>query len=117
MSKKGLEKFYNEVLPTLKQKYKTSSNYGNLYFEDYDAKCFIKKTNGQIKEVGLFDIEGLPCKPPFENATLERLLNPWKTPVVHMWGSEYRWAEDYGRTWALTKDELIQNKKVSKAVI
>jgi hypothetical protein len=107
MSKKGLEKFYNEVLPTLKQKYKISYSYGNIYFEDYDAKCFIKKANGQIEEVNLFDIEGVNYVET-GHQMLNRLLNPFTEPRVNMWHGQYRWASGYGRTWALTKDELIK---------
>lgn len=106
MSKKGLEKFYKEVLPTLKQKYKTSYSYGNVYFEDYDAKCFIKKSNGQIEEVYLFDIEGVN-QVETNNPMLNRLLNPFTEPRVIMLSDQYRWAGDYGRTWALTKAELM----------
>ena len=100
MSKKGLEKFYNEVLPTLKQKYKHTIHYGDVSFDDYDAKCFIKKANGQIEEMVIFDIENLE----------DSLIKIFTKPVVHMLSNTYRWAEDYGRTWALTKDELVKNK-------
>ena len=106
MSKKGLEKFYNEVLPTLKAQNKFFTNYGSVMFDDYPT-VYIKKQNGDIVEEYLFDIEGLSCEAPFDNDTLKRLLNPWKTPVIHMLSGTYRWADGYGRTWALTKAELI----------
>lgn len=105
MSKKGLEKFYKEVLPILKQKYKTSSNYGDIYFDNYDAKCFIKKSNGQIEEVYLFKIEGVN-QVETNHPMLNRLLNPFTEPKVIMLSDQYRWAGDCGRTWALIKEEL-----------
>ena len=107
MSKKGLEKFYNEALPKLKAQNKFSINWGNLYIEGY-PKVFIKKQNGDIEEAYLFDIEGLPVKAPFDNDMLQRLLNPWTEPRVNLTGGIYRWAGGYGTTWALTKDELIK---------
>ena len=104
MSKKGLEKFYNEALPTLKQKYKHTIHYGDISFDDYDAECYIKKTNGQIEKEIIFDIENLK----------DSLIQLFNRPTVNMLGGTYRWADDYGRTWALTKDELIQTPRVSK---
>lgn len=98
MSKKGLEKFYKEVLPTLKQKYKHSIHYGDISFTEYDAECYIRKTNGQIEKERIFDIESLK----------DSLIKLFKKPRVNLWHGIYRWADDYGRTWALTKDELIQ---------
>ena len=105
MSKKGLEKFYKEALPTLLKNYKSRTHYNNVYFEGYDAKCYIRKANGQIEEVTIFDIECVEYM-NFGNATLNRLCNPFTKPVVNMMGGTYRWADDYGKTWALKKEDL-----------
>jgi hypothetical protein len=104
MSKKGLEKFYNEALPTLKRKYRHSIHYGDISFTDYDAECYIRKTNGQIEKARISGIENLEGS----------LIRLYKRPTIYMLDGIYRWGDDYGRTWALTKDELIQNRKVSK---
>ena len=105
MSKKGLKKFYDEVLPELKKKYKSSSNWGNEYF-DYGPRVWVKKSNGKIEPENIFDIEGLPVKAPFDNDMLQRLLNPWTEPRINLTNGCYRWAGGYGTTWALTKEEL-----------
>ena len=108
MSKKGLEKFYKEALPTLKQKYKHTVHWdGDISFDNYDAECYIKKSNGQIEKIGIFDIECLGHI-DFGNSTLNRLTCPFSKPRVNMFKGMYRWADDYGRTWALTKEELIK---------
>ena len=107
MSKKGLEKFYKEALPALKQKYKYTNWSGDIHFDNYDAKCYIKKANGQIVEEVIFDIEGLEFR-DYGHSMLNRLCNPFTKPRVNIMGGTYRWADDYGRTWALTKEELVR---------
>jgi hypothetical protein len=87
MSKKRLTYFNNVVLPELQKLQGAVLTHGQLLFNN-TLVCYIKRNN-KIEQSYLAFIQ----------------FSLFETPCAEI-GTWYRWAQDYGKTWAIKLEDF-----------